>query len=249
MWPAIVRGLLQAAAVITLATNSLRASSRHNSEALIGAASVLGSLVLYDLVKNARAQKSRAELYEKENRCRDILSTTLLRIEAITSVPCSNIGMHIYELQRRRVPWRLIRRSGLLRKELVRVSRYRVSALPTASDIRWTKGKGAVGQAWSRATFVAVNLREFDARRAALGEVEFSALGIEERNGFSFAEYRKTVEKYDAVAAVPIVTAKGNVVGCLSVDIQFNAGYKLISKIAIRGVLGDAALVALRDIG
>lgn len=212
---------------------------------LVVAVVVLASLLAYDFLKAAVVQRKRERQYDKDQAYRNMLSITLLRVEDLTSIPCAGIGVHVYEIRTRLTPIREIRRDGPLRQELSRAHRYRVSTLPTPCDIRWTKAKGVVGRAWANRAFEVVDMATFDASVRTLNQPDWDSRSAESRLGLSFAEFVKISGRYDAVAAAPIVSNEGKVLGCVSLDVKFDGGFSLLSKDAIRRELADAAQTAL----
>lgn len=123
---------------------------------------------------------------------------------------------------------------------LHRVGHERVNSVPGPTiGVRWTKGKGIIGQVWMEGREECAGSEAFDAAHSGDNEATWDALDLATRRGLSWAEYQKIKGKYGTVIAVPIVLDQ-EVVGVVALDTP--AGYT--PSIATAGVVqavGDAA--------
>jgi hypothetical protein len=108
------------------------------------------------------------------------------------------------------------------RKELVRLGRWRLTPTPLPSRVRWTCGKGAIGQAWETGRY-ANHLTEAEWATMPNDRATYEALPPERRKGITYSDYRALRGKYKGCAAVPVIGG-ADVVGVVAVDLRQQNG-------------------------
>ena len=74
---------------------------------------------------------------------------------------------------------------------------------------------------------------------------QFDSHPSADRMGLSFDEFCKVRGRYDAIAALPITSATGSVLGVISLDAVFDGAYSLLNKPAVHRILSDSARAAV----
>ena len=74
--------------------DNLRGPSRRNTIFLVLAAVVLGLFIAYDLIRASLRERTAVKRFRREQALNALLSNTFLQVRP-TSIPCSNIGVHI----------------------------------------------------------------------------------------------------------------------------------------------------------
>lgn len=107
-----------------------------------------------------------------------------------------------------------------------RIARWCIDDGKRPSGIKWTKGKGLIGQCWEQEQDVFINIvseyGRFDARKAdkktadAL-RVQWYLLDQSKRLGLSWDELQKSFD-YGAIFATPIFDGEKQYLGCVSMD-------------------------------
>ncbi|MBN9239930.1 MAG: hypothetical protein J0J03_09665 [Leifsonia sp.] len=143
------------------------------------------------------------------------VQSTLKTVSEATGLDVWSLGGSVF------VP----RKAGLARRTLIldRVARVRLSDSPQATAVKWTPGKGVVGQVWEERRAKYQSWRKIAERYTAdqLTPESFDRIREETRSGFTFAEFRGIVEKYAEIRAVPIWdTAQKTVIGVFSIDVS-----------------------------
>ncbi|PVA92257.1 hypothetical protein DDK01_20400 [Mycobacteroides abscessus] len=163
--------------------------------------------------------------------------SALVAVQKVRPVDIEHLGVSVFGVHRRWVfryrvfPW--------YEKHLKRLLRFRLSDYPPASDVSWTKGKGAIGECWAKKIRVLDDRRETaeafgDPRHAT--EAMFRSLTEQQRCGFNFQEFVQTIGKYGEVLAVPIrANHTGELVGVLSLDCSMAAYEDLDGLSILRG--------------
>lgn len=130
---------------------------------------------------------------------------------------------------------------------LYRLSRERFSPSPQASNIRWSKGKGVIGQCWRDEREKIINTEDHDKHWTDRTQTEWdnwTGPGFDTRMGLSWAEFQKITGKYGTVVAVPIKDGNEKVIGVVAVDGPPGYHVQLACKEVKEDVTRAAALVA-----
>lgn len=148
----------------------------------------------------------------------------LVELEKVTEVPILQMGISVFRVRRYGPPsWPLSwppLPSVLHRDER---SRYRVAAHPQASKVRFTKGKGVIGECWRTERPEYVNWMPIAKKYAdsTFSEDEWRRMSQKTTWGFSRQDFLTIVRKYAEVKAVPLKKGDGQVVGVLALDRQW----------------------------
>ncbi len=191
---------------------------------LFFAALIVGALTMFDGLVGAWREFRGGKRGEVEARVQKVLVGLMFEISKETQVPAEYVGTSIFVPKVRwvRLPGERVPR---LRRVLVRVVRFRVTAENQPSRVARTKGKGAVGQCWETARTVHrpwhTQAEKFSSPDLTIAE--FDKIPADKRDNFTFEEFRGIAHKYSEVLAAPILSAAGGVVGVLSVDIAVQA--------------------------
>lgn len=148
-----------------------------------------------------------------------------------TKIPLEHVGVSAWVVKRYR-PW-------LKNPRLSRIVRFRVTNSIPPSDVDWTIGKGAVGQAWEvrRPTFHTWrDLCDKYGRDGKLTEAQWKGIAKRNRFGFTYQEYKSMLGKYSEVAAFPVCATSGSVIGVISIDIPYEAVDDNQSRLDVRDV-------------
>jgi hypothetical protein len=160
-----------------------------------------------------RAERER----KRDESIRIYLNASFVQIHHLTNAPMTRMGVQAFLVKRSFKPnWSFSWRPA----EQRRVVRVKLHEAQAPSGIRWTEGKGLIGECWRRRDRCHVNLEEHFAKYRALGEDEWKALPLQERFGLEFDEFQRTKGRYGLLAAVPIIDKAdpGRYLGCVSFD-------------------------------
>lgn len=114
----------------------------------------------------------------------------------------------------------------------------------TESTVRWTLGKGVVGECWATGAVVKKDITGTNERWAACTPEQWAqAVRPAARMGLSYEEWVKTRGKYDMIIAVPI-HRDGRFVGCLALDGPANGTVWAEQRDVIQALEVGAAHVA-----
>ena len=120
----------------------------------------------------------------------------------------SELGMHVFLVDQRRVPG-----------ELIRVARARSNPKPPVPWSPFEEGHGVVGVCWHtcREVFVDLTSEPF----ASATRDSWEATAEVDRFGMDFEMLRQSRERYQAVGAVPVTTIRdgGSFLGCVSYNL------------------------------
>lgn len=178
-----------------------------------------------------------ARLQQRRERVKAAMRALPFTIEAICpGVPIRDIGASTW----------LVRQAGRW-SWLSRLSRERFSPLPQASNIRWTKGKGVIGQCWAEEREKIVSTEAHDLAWTGKTQADWDGWngpGPDTRMGLSWADYQKIRGKYGTVVAVPVKDGNEKVIGVVAVDGPPGHHALLSSKEVEREVTRAADLVA-----
>jgi len=122
------------------------------------------------------------------------------------ALPMDKIGVHVWGV-------RGIKGFRYLHRRVTFVIKRR----RRSGHVIWRKGKGAIGIAWAEDEGIIANVENLQARGST--KQLFCAIPYRERFGLGWREFVR-MRHYRAILAVPLRDARGNVRGCLSVDIQ-----------------------------
>jgi hypothetical protein len=101
---------------------------------------------------------------------------------------------------------------------LYRLEHQRVYDTPGPTvGIRWTKGKGIIGQCWETAREMCVDSDRYDQDHGGLTEAEWMALDATTRRKMKHSEYIKMRGKYGTVVCVPMFLGE-RVLGVVALD-------------------------------
>ncbi|KRD07782.1 hypothetical protein ASE48_10115 [Mycobacterium sp. Root265] len=188
----------------------------------VWAACGVGLVALFDNVRlikfkyDARERNAaRARLY------RPMFSALVALSDIREGIHVFDLGVSVFKISRVWFLW-----CGVIpwsEKRLVRIVRLRLSDSPNESNVRWTKGKGAIGVCWQSNVAVHHDRRADAATWGKNGqypsEAQFADLQDDQKRGMNREEFIQTIDKYGEILAVPMVTPhKGEQLGVLSVD-------------------------------
>lgn len=128
----------------------------------------------------------------------------LLAVEKL-DVPMDKVGVHVWGVRGFKGFSYLHRRATFVIKPRRR-----------SAHVIWRKGKGAIGIAWAEDEGIIANVENLQTRGSS--QRIFCAIPRRERFGLGWREFVR-MRHYRAILAVPL-RVRGNVRGCLSVDIQ-----------------------------
>ena len=134
---------------------------------------------------------------------------------------------------------------------LRRALRYRLTATPQPTEVKWTSGKGVIGKAVRErvpayADWRSLNKRYFGTNGSKLKEETFRKLPQEQRLGLTYGEFQAFLGKYAEVLAVPVVSESGSPIGCISLDVCVSraSSNPFLDSQKVRDVIdGTAALI------
>ena len=160
-----------------------------------------------------------------QTRVQKALVALLVQISETNSVGIQHLGASVFKPQIRFIPWRWhLKRPA---RVLVRVMRFRLDDHPQPTPVTWRKGKGAVGSCWKTARAVHRDWHE-QARDWSAPELTQDTfdqvMRPDLRDNFEYSEYVAIAAKYSEVLAVPVLSAGGDVVGVISIDVAARAG-------------------------
>lgn len=197
----------------------------------VSAASGVGLLTFIDNIRQASAQYQSAQRNAARTTMQQELTTALYLITEARTVKLIDLGASVFNIRRYwtllpaliPIPWLPWRQ-----QRLHRILRFRISPTPQTSDVRWTKGKGAIGQCWERHMPVWVDRRDtiaqFGAGNYPADDATFSRLTPAQRSGFTREEFNQMIDRYGEILAVPIVGKySGEFLGVLSIDCRAEA--------------------------
>ena len=176
----------------------------------------LGALTAVDNTRLAVRRAKEPGEEERRLRIHKTLLGALIVISENRGVRVSHLGSSVF----------VERRVGLLRrKALVRRERVRISEFPPATEIKWEKGKGAVGTCWETGATVHRDRRKVAEKYTGvtLNESQWKGVSAKSKSGFSRTEFVSMVGKYAEILAVPIRSSSGELIGIVSVDLTVDA--------------------------
>jgi hypothetical protein len=197
---------------------------------VVSIASCVGGVIFLDNMRLLRSNFQSAERHAARTSMQAALITALHLTSKEKSVDLLSLGGSVFSLRKhwtmRRwvlpIPW-----LPWHEERLHRILRCRLSDRPQESDVRWTRGKGTIGECWDQNVPIL-----HDRRRAAArygrghhpDESVFSHLRPDQHCGFTREEFIQTIDKYGEVLAVPIVKPhSGQLIGVLSIDCRADA--------------------------
>lgn len=128
-------------------------------------------------------------------------------------------------------------------QRLHREARERFKDTPGPSEIKWTKGKGVIGQCWDQRTPQVHNALQWFRSHQNKTPAEWEQLPPEQRLGLSHREFQEIGPKYGTVIAVPMYRDDA-VVGVITLDAPSGCHRKLLSRQQeIIGALATSARV------
>jgi hypothetical protein len=117
----------------------------------------------------------------------------------------------------------------------------------TESTVRWTRGKGAIGQCWDTETVVTKNIEGTNSKWGECNRQVWEGVPEATRMGLTHEEWRKTAKKYDMIVAVP-VHVDGRIVGCVALDGPANGSNWVEEGPVAEALEGAAATIATLDL-
>jgi hypothetical protein len=172
-------------------------------------AAVTSFLVLMGYRRLLRIKKEEETLYSA---CQSALRV----VHTATEIPYTQLGAHVWTI------------TGFpFGRHLVRRATYLPDSRPQ-SNVRWVKGRGAIGKCWQSGEEAVEDLEVFD----GLSEQEFCDLPRATRLGLSWTDFKKS-DHYRAIWVTPIYKGPDRsrkLGGCMSVEVvrQNGAAQKLL---------------------
>ncbi|MBC9819740.1 hypothetical protein [Terrabacter sp. MAHUQ-38] len=156
----------------------------------------------------------------------------LAKVAEDRGLPVLDLGASVFAIRNgpRWTPARLRERFDRTRPYLERTMRVRLADIPQASNVRWHKGKGAIGQCWEIDRPVHKYWLPIAKKQGAkdLTQAEFDDLREDVHMNLTLDEFRSIAAKYAEILAVPVKKPDGQIVGVLSVDLA--ARNRLVSQ-------------------
>jgi hypothetical protein len=168
-----------------------------------------------------------------EERTHALLAPLFVSISRIARLPIERLSCSAY-----RVDPRLVVNAQL--EQVARVSLGILDSLP----IRWTKGKGALGQCWITGQVQYMDLRQWNQRVYNMSRDQWNQSMRAFRMGLTYEEMKQFAGRYAAVIAVPVVDRNERVVGCLSVEVSAETGDEDIDFLSAGPVIDATASTA-----
>jgi hypothetical protein len=216
-----------------------RTSSVKLSSTQVWAAGLMATVVpVVDLTVGSLEDRSAAGNAEFERKVNETLRIALVQIVDDSQLDWKAVGVNAFLVTR--LPWKRER-------VLARVGQQRIASAPPPSNVKWTKGKGVIGQVWEQNTDIWVDLTSAFSAFSDYSAAEWEALPEDERFGLSFAEYTNT-KQHGAVVATPIQDRSGAVIGVVSADAP-DGSYDQLSIPQVREALGSAAITVRNLVG
>lgn len=156
-------------------------------------------------------ERRRRVVADQMEQLKQRMTLALVDIAHLVSLPCQDIGVHLYVVQHPS-PKRL------RKPHLDRLLRVRLSSVPVSSDIRWSRGKGVVGSCWQQERDLAIDLHVLHEPHYACDEHGWQALPPEVTLQMTFSDFERTRGKYGVVLATPMTRELGGVIGVVTVD-------------------------------
>jgi len=220
-------------------------------------ASVAITLGVVTCVDNVRLLAFKFQAHERgaaRSRMHQPLVGALNAVAVARGVPLDKLGISVFAIRRGIgmkwwfIPWRVER--------LKRVFRFRLSNYPPPSPVRWTKGKGTIGECWQTG-IKAIHDRRSAAARYGRGNHptgdRYEGVAAIDRCGFTESEFIQTIDKYGEILAVPITEQhSGELIGVLSIDCLLSAYTPAVVTILdgddIEEIAGGAAFTVRDDV-
>ncbi len=132
------------------------------------------------------------------------------------------------------------------RQALKRIGRERVQDTPGPSNVKWIKGKGALGRCWELERAQVIDTGKIDARWGKCSQDDWEQkCRPDTRMGLTYEEFRKVTGKYGTVIAVPMFDARNDkVIGCVSLDAPAGLHLQLVNADAEAAVASAAVVIA-----
>ncbi|HSX69054.1 hypothetical protein [Nocardioides sp.] len=172
-----------------------------------------------------------------------VLRTAFWEIWAATKVSPLDLGIAAYEVHRPLWNW------PPRAKQMQRIYRERARNRMNTSGVSWAPGKGVIGYAVERQSFVGLDVDAAWSHLANASEATWLAQSDDVRLGLSFEEFKKLQGKHGVVVAMPIIDDDrgGRVVGCVALDGPAGSSAKLEST-KVQRILGDASAALHRSV-
>jgi hypothetical protein len=163
----------------------------------------------------------RAQLVDRRTRLRLSAYARLMFIEAMERRPslALTLSVHVWRTKRHLL-------TGTIQME--RIITFRLVERPY-SEVQWFEGKGVIGKCWKLRQALLVDLRPLHATVAEGGETAFRSLSPQDRFGLGWDDYRMTKD-YTAIYASPLLSHKGKVIGCVTVDCTTLTAYAHLGR-------------------
>jgi len=174
------------------------------------------------IVKDVKERMTSRSVRRRED-ITELLIGALSNIADQTGLDWRQLGVHVF-LVKTKWRWPFRKAWWPLRnpREQVQyqVSRFKIARHPPSSGIRWTKGKGAIGDCWEKQVPISANLYRDFAPYAKLTAQEWDGLDRDVRYGLSFDEFRRVKDYGGAIVVTPIKKADDTTkyIGCVSAD-------------------------------
>lgn len=213
----------------------------------LGTGGGAAAMLLADNVRSAIMKYREPRWHATRDRVRNALYGGIKSVSDITGgqISVEQLGMSVWRPNAPRLPF--------CRVKLFRVERYRLSASPQPTHIKWVTPKGVIGQAWKDQKKCHRDLRPINSRflDGEVSEAAFSRLTEDDTHGFNLGEFRRFVGKYSEVVAVPVKTPYGKIVGVLSVDLRSPSPSLLLylDSAQVEEILDGVAALIHDDVG
>jgi hypothetical protein len=222
-----------AATVGALTAGRLLFAARHRKQiGITGAAAALG-LGGWAMLHGAGGvirhyRRAMSESFRAE--CHAALGAALVRIHELNNAPFSDYGLHAF----------IVQRSLPRMRYLERVAAVKLGAHPSPTRIRWTRGKGIVGQCWAQQQVVIADTGSLYGQLDSIESSFWRTLPESVSMSLSHREAELLRKRYRGAAAVPIIDINGWVRGCVTLDTFAGANFEQIVNPISLSVVEDA---------
>ncbi|MBE1548137.1 hypothetical protein GGC64_002145 [Mycobacterium sp. OAS707] len=232
-WGSVVRAVIQAAAAAIVATGRYWDPQGEEPQLLVGAATTLGLLLVYEPIRERRRAKKAGYSAHQLDLVRAALARLVAEIQHLAQAQMSAITAHIHVVERR---WPWTRADQI---KLTRIDRLVFNDSFSPTDIEFGPSKGVIGTCLTSksTTMVFMTRRSIDAD----GPEDWELVPDEERIGLTWEDHRQLKNRrYGGLIAEPVKDRRGNVIGVLSVGVERGLEQNLGTR-SVAKAMGSAA--------
>jgi hypothetical protein len=235
---------ISAVATAYLAIASLY-SWKHQEKYEVAAIICVAAVSIAGTVRSVIQDKLRSEWKKKRESLAEAMDGALLSAadeclghmngRMIDNVKSFNIGLFVIQGKKW---WRCDRR--VLIPEL-----RRGLGIHQPSNVKWTYGKGVVGQVWQTKREKFLDLNPIIDRHGHATREDWSTVRETTRQGLDFDDWQATRGKYGTIVGVPVFDNSDKLVGVLALDVSVGHHLKPVEARLIQVVQACARTIAL----